>query len=353
MNYYQLLQQRWGSGPLAPWGALLTEQVAAGLSVERYGDMPRWQAALDSLPRLEVTAVDLNSDRVGVHTSLSTARLASTGLEQGLRSMHPWRKGPFEIGGLHIDSEWRSDRKWRRLQPHIEPLEGRRVLDVGCGNGYHCWRMRGQGAREVVGIDPSPLFSVQFLALQRYIQDEAVNVLPVGIEAVPPGLKAFDTVFSMGVLYHRRSPMDHLHTLRECLRPGGQLVLETLVIEGGENSCLVPQGRYARMGNVWFLPSSAMLLLWLRKLGWKNPRVVNEHRTTTEEQRSTSWMTFQSLAHFLDPTDHNRTIEGYPGPRRAIILAEAPETRRTRPRAYDGEESPEAIAERISWEVRA
>ncbi|PMC22346.1 tRNA 5-methoxyuridine(34)/uridine 5-oxyacetic acid(34) synthase CmoB, partial [Klebsiella aerogenes] len=44
----------------------------------------------------------------------------------------------------------------------------------------------------------------------------------------------------MGVLYHRRSPLDHLWQLKDQLAPGGELVLETLVIEGDENTVLVP-----------------------------------------------------------------------------------------------------------------
>lgn len=345
---YQTLQQRWKDGPLAPWASLLPEQVSKGLSEERHGDLPRWLAALNSLPRFDVSSIDLNNERITV----STARTTPTLVEEALRGLQPWRKGPFEIGGVFIDSEWRSNLKWERLLPHIDSLQGRRVLDVGCGNGYHCWRMRGAGAAEVVGVDPSPLFSVQFAALQRYIQDPAVNVIPVGAEAIPSALKVFDSVFSMGILYHRRAPMDHLNSLRECLRPGGQLILETLVVDGDERSCLVPQGRYARMGNVWFLPSIAMLLLWLRKLGWKNPRLVSDEKTTIEEQRATSWMSFHSLTDFLDPSDHNFTIEGYPAPRRAILLAEAPETRRARPRGYGNNDSPEAIAERLDWESR-
>jgi len=318
------LVERWQSTALAPWASLLPEQLAAGLSRERYGDIPRWQAALESLPAIEADRVSLDSARVGVATAHSLTDPTRATLEQGLRGLHPWRKGPFELFGLHIDTEWRSDWKWDRLAPHIADLDGRRVLDVGCGNGYHCWRMRGAGAAEVIGIDPTPLFVFQFAALQRYIRDPRVSVLPVGIEAVPKRLRAFDSVFSMGVLYHRRSPMEHLQTLRDCLRPGGQLVLETLVITGDETRCLVPRGRYSRMGNVWFIPSSAMLLVWLAKLGWKNPRLVNESVTGTDEQRATDWMTFHSLAEFLDPADSSRTVEGYPAPRRAILLAEAP-----------------------------
>ncbi|WP_439107959.1 tRNA 5-methoxyuridine(34)/uridine 5-oxyacetic acid(34) synthase CmoB [Congregibacter sp.] len=320
----QSLQKRWADGPLEPWAKLLTEQVAAGLSVLRHGDIPRWQAALESLPEIHVDNASLDAASVTVSAQDSMSETTREKLESALRGLCPWRKGPYDLFGLAIDTEWHSDWKWDRLTPHIAPLDNRRVLDVGCGNGYHCWRMRGAGANEVIGIDPSPLFVIQFAALQRYLQDPAVAVLPMGIEKLPPKLHAFDTAFSMGVLYHRRSPMEHLMTLRDSLRSGGELVLETLVIEGDERQCLVPQGRYARMGNVWFIPSSAMLVLWLAKLGWKNPRVVDESVTTTDEQRSTDWMSYQSLANFLDPNDPTLTLEGYPAPRRAVVIAEAP-----------------------------
>ncbi len=187
--------------------------------------------------------------------------------------------------------------------------------------------MLGAGAAEVIGIDPTPLFVVQFWALQKYLQQDTVWVLPLGIEQVPERLQAFDSVFSMGVLYHRRSPMDHLQELKGSLRPGGQLVLETLVIEGDPGEILVPEGRYARMGNVWFLPSPDTLLGWLRKIGFDGPELIDVAVTTTAEQRATEWMRFHSLADFLDPGDSSRTIEGHPAPRRAIVTARAPGAR--------------------------
>ena len=141
---------------------------------------------------------------------------------------------------------------------------------------------------------------------------------------MPYGLKAFDTVFSMGVLYHRRSPLDHLYELRDSLRSGGELVLETLVIDGGLNEVLVPEDRYAMMRNVWFLPTCDTLISWLGRCGFKNIRLVDVTKTSIEEQRSTEWMQFQSLKDFLKPDDSSLTYEGYPAPKRAIILANAP-----------------------------
>ncbi|MGL4220010.1 MAG: tRNA 5-methoxyuridine(34)/uridine 5-oxyacetic acid(34) synthase CmoB, partial [Shewanella sp.] len=242
-------------------------------------------------------------------------------LENLLRLFMPWRKGPFHIHGIHIDTEWRSDWKWDRVIPHISPLQNRTVLDVGCGSGYHMWRMLGAGAKRVVGIDPSPLFLCQFEAVKRLTgENHPVHLLPLGIEELPP-LDAFDTVFSMGVLYHRRSPIDHLLQLRDQLRMGGELVLETLVIDGDENAVLVPQDRYGKMNNVWCIPSVAALMLWLKKCDFTDIRCVDTDVTALAEQRRTDWMPNESLVEYLDPNDITKTIEGYPAPKRATIIA--------------------------------
>jgi len=316
--------ERWYGTRLAPWAALLPAQVSEGLDARRYGDLPRWVSALQALPELAIGWTQLDQPAVTAHAAEPVDAAVQRQLREALLALSPWRKGPFELCGVYIDTEWRSDWKWQRVQREIAPLAGRRVLDVGCGSGYHCWRMRGAGAQEVIGIDPSPLFVLQFLAVQHFLRDPAVAVLPMPLESVPPGLQAFDTVFSMGVLYHRRSPFDHLLALRDCLRPGGELVLETLVIDGPPGAVLVPEGRYARMGNVWFLPSCETLAGWLRKVGFSAVRVVDVSTTRVEEQRRTEWMRFHSLAEFLDPADSSLTAEGYPAPRRAVVLAQRP-----------------------------
>ncbi len=303
---------------LANWASALPAQIRAGLNPKRYGDLPRWQQALNELPALTPEHIHLNQSRVGASGDITPSDQQQ--LREALLGLHPWRKGPFELFGVHIDTEWRSDWKWQRLAHAIAPLQGRRVLDVGCGSGYHCWRMRGAGAALVAGIDPTPLFVMQHFALQHYLRDPAVAVLPMGIEQLPEKLAAFDTVFSMGILYHRRSPFDHLLQLRDALRSGGELVLETLVIDGKLGDCLVPEGRYSKMGNVWFIPSTATLESWLRKTGFQNIRLIDVGTTSTDEQRRTPWMRFHSLAEFLAPNDASLTAEGHPAPRRAVLI---------------------------------
>ncbi|PIE41299.1 MAG: tRNA 5-methoxyuridine(34)/uridine 5-oxyacetic acid(34) synthase CmoB [Gammaproteobacteria bacterium] len=309
---------------LGHWAADFEAAIDKALQPGRHGDMGRWMEGLNRLPDIAIDTINLNSDRVtaGDHTSCDDATREQ--LKSALMQLHPWRKGPFEIAGLHIDTEWRSDWKWRRLAPHIANLKHRKVLDVGCGSGYHLWRMVGAGAGMVIGIDPSQLFLCQFLALQKYLGQHPAYLLPIGIENMPKQMRAFDTVFSMGVLYHRKSPMEHLLELRDLLRPGGELVLETIVVDGPPGYSLVPKGRYGRMGNVWFLPSPPTMEHWMAKCGLKNVRMVDIGPTRVTEQRATEWMTFQSLKDFLDPNDETQTIEGYPAPVRAVFVAEAP-----------------------------
>lgn len=320
-NYESVLAFLCDTG-LRAWVDQLRPQLLQAFDGGRHGDWPRWQSVLGRLPRPVARRVELNRPAVTVTGACEDGCRAL--LEALLRELHPWRKGPYALFGIRIDTEWRSDLKWDRLADAISPLAGRLVLDVGCGSGYHAWRMLGAGAGRVIGIDPTLLSVAQFLAVRHCAGDHPVSVLPVGIDDVPRNLRCFDTVFSMGVLYHRRSPLDHLLELKGCLRQGGELVLETLVIEGGRGEVLVPEDRYAQMRNVWFIPSCLTLESWLARCGYRAIRCVDVSVTTSAEQRSTDWMCFQSLPDFLDPRHPALTVEGLPAPRRAIFIAESP-----------------------------
>ncbi|KAA5930414.1 MULTISPECIES: tRNA 5-methoxyuridine(34)/uridine 5-oxyacetic acid(34) synthase CmoB [Pantoea] len=309
-------------GPLAKWLEVLPAQISEWQRENLHGHFRDWYKSLEYLPLLEPQKLDLLHSVTADRDDISDRH--RQGIEKLLRNLMPWRKGPYFLYGTHINTEWRSDWKWERVLPHISPLAGRTVLDVGCGSGYHMWRMIGAGAHLVVGIDPMQLFLVQFEAVRKLLNDDRrAHMLPLGIEQLP-ALQAFDTVFSMGVLYHRRSPLDHLLQLKNQLVSGGELVLETLVIDGDVNQVLVPGERYAQMRNVFFIPSAEALKSWLEKSGFVDVRIVDFALTTTEEQRRTDWMTSESLAEFLDPEDPSKTVEGYPAPLRAVLVATKP-----------------------------
>jgi len=321
---FKPLYQAMQSTALAPWLNTLPSQLDALLFKSKHGDMNKWLDILEALPRFSDTHTDTSKGCITITNHTPITENDRHKLEQQLHLFHPWRKGPFSVFDIDINTEWRSDLKWDRLIHHISPLQDRTVLDVGCGNGYHCWRMAGAGAKLVIGIDPTLLFVMQFFAIQHYAQNVDVHVLPIGIDDVPTKLEAFDTVFSMGVMYHRRSPIDHLYQLKDCLRSGGELILETLVIDGDLGVTLMPKDRYAKMRNVWFIPSVLTLQFWLARCGFKDIRIISLSQTTKAEQRSTDWMTFESLSDFLDPNNTNLTIEGCPATKRAIFIGTKP-----------------------------
>jgi len=308
------------------WLQILPEQINELLHESNNGNLLKWQHAIHNLPEIQAQQTCLNKNTVSAETPEVLPPATVKQLEKSLRELMPWRKGPYQLFSLFIDTEWRSDWKWQRVIPHLSPLKGKTVLDVGCGNGYHSWRILGEEAELVIGIDPSLLFVAQFQAIKKYMgDDKSIYVLPLKLEDVPMNLQAFDTVFSMGVLYHRRSPFDHLNHLLTLLKPGGELVLETLIVDGEAHHAFVPGDRYAMMRNVWFLPSIPTLKHWLSRSGFNNIRVVDINQTSTDEQRKTDWMRFNSLADFLNPDNMNLTIEGYPAPKRAVFVANRPD----------------------------
>lgn len=295
----------------------VSEICARRLDQPTNGDLKRWVQALNRLPGPDQRQLVIDDHGVRV----TGPEVDPLELRETLMSFHPWRKGPLEFLGMAIDTEWRSDWKWDRISGKID-LRQKSVLDVGCGNGYYGWRMLGAGASFVLGLDPVLRFLMQFEVFNRYAcQPRRHFVVPLVDTDLPEKLAAFDVVFSAGVLYHRTSPIDHLRSLADALAPGGTLVLETLIIQDHQPSVLVPQDRYAQMRNVWFLPSIAMLNRWLSRTGFERVETIDITPTTTAEQRSTDWMTFQSLADFLDPDDPSKTIEGYPAPLRATVIA--------------------------------
>ena len=306
---------------LRPWVQQLRSACEQALLPTGHGDLEKWIGCVKEFPTGEAGSVEIEDGRVVVDGNYGRKHWSQDETRDRLMAFHPWRKGPFRLLDQDINTEWRSDWKWQRLEPHVE-FRDRRVLDVGCGNGYFGWQMLNAGARQVVGLDPFLLFVIQNELVRRLNGYKHPNyVLPLKDDCLPNDLRAFDVTLSMGVLYHRTSPIDHLLTLRNSLAQNGLLVLETLILESESNELLVPEDRYAKMRNVWFIPSLSLLNRWLQRVGFIDIKVIDVTRTSTQEQRRTEWMTFESLADFLDPQNIRRTIEGHPAPVRAMLTA--------------------------------
>ena len=336
LNTYRFDEQAWQAATrgtrLESYALALSQAVSTQGHALKHGHLPRWNAAIERLPPAATNTFAVVDGAIKIAIpGTGTDKAAGNGMGESypnpealtaaLQDLMPWRKGPFQFGPVFIDTEWRSDWKWERLEPHISALCGKTVLDVGCGSGYHLWRMRYAGACTVLGIDPSLLYVKQFEATQRFIQDPAVQLLPLPMDALPASMSIFDTVFSMGVLYHRRNPQEHLQELKAALRTDGELVLETLVIPGDEDQSLTIEGRYANMRNIYELPTTQRLVRWMSQAGFRSINVADVTPTSRREQRPTDWMNSRSLADALDTRDRSRTVEGYPRPLRAVVIA--------------------------------
>lgn len=314
---YQILENR---GHRA-WAQHLRTLCHSRFTGDAHGNMPIWVEALNQLPTAEQTTWDASGPAIVVCGQAATD-LAM--LEQRLKTFHPWRKGPFRLFSIDIDTEWRSDLKWNRIASAVD-FSHKLVLDVGCGNGYYGWRMLQSGADLVVGCDPFPLYWMQFEVLRRYApRPERHFLVPLADDDLLTSPGPFEVTLSMGVLYHQRDPQQHLKRLLGTLVPGGQLLLETLIVDAPTVMALEPISRYAKMKNIGAIPSLPLLHAWLVHGGFEDIRVIDVSPTTSAEQRRTAWMTFESLDDFLDPMDRSRTVEGYPAPIRAVLSARRP-----------------------------
>ncbi len=320
MNRLEWLRQDPVVGSYLPHLIELTDRREADIFKHNRKGMVLGRA-LQAMPRVRPTSsdVDCNRIRIGVPEDLSASQHAV--LIDSLRRLMPWRKGPFDFFGTALDSEWDSSIKWNRLSGHLAPQHGRRVLDIGASCGYYMFRMAARQPALVLGIEPYPNFYAQFLALSRYLSLTQTHCLPLKLEELPPLKGCFDTVLCMGILYHRRSPLDTLLQIHQMMVPGGQLVLETLIIDGEGEMALFPQNRYAKMKNIFFIPSVACMFSWLERTGFDDIRCVDVSKTTLKEQRKTDWIDTESLSDFLDPHNPAKTVEGYPAPMRAMVLA--------------------------------
>ena len=240
-------------------------------------------------------------------------------IEKIAKMLKPWRKGPFKINELFIDSEWRSYIKWNSLKPHLN-LENKEILDVGCNNGYYMFRMLEMNPKSITGFDPSALFNLQFEFINSFIKSDIEYKL-LGVEHIPYYEKKFDVIFCMGVLYHRKDPIDMLKELKSGLKKGGEVILDTLIIEGNEEYALSPL-RYAKMKNVYFIPTIKALYNWIERAKFSDVEFIGKRYTTTNEQRKTEWIDGESLENFLNK-DETKTIEGYEPPLRVYLKLKA------------------------------
>jgi tRNA (mo5U34)-methyltransferase len=280
----------------------------------------RFRELYEAMAGRRAKILDFSNDvvRIGAREEVSEAEFAS--IYEVMRQFMPWRKGPFSVFGVDIDAEWRSDRKWRRVQPVLPDLQGKVIADIGCNNGYYMFRMAAENPALVLGFEPYVQHYYAFQALNELAGQSNLVVEPFGVEDIGLFPASFDVIFLMGIIYHRVSPVEMLREIRAALKPGGCLIVESQAIPGVEPVALFPESRYAKVPGTYFVPTAACLQNWLSRTGFRDIEMFYSHPMSDTEQRRTDWMTFESYNDFVDSENH-LTVEGYPTPLRVYFKA--------------------------------
>ncbi len=281
----------------------------------------RYRLPCEALQSFSATNIDCSGDVVRIGLADEVSKEEQQEIESQLRIFMPWRKGPFSVFGIDIDAEWQSQRKWQRILPHLPDLQDKVVADIGCNNGYYMFRMLPHGPKVVLGFEPSVQHYYCFKGLNGMAGQENLHIDLLGVEHLQLFPDCFDVLFLMGIIYHRSSPVECLRDIFSSLRKGGTLVLESQAIPGESPTALFPEKTYAKVPGTYFVPTASCLKNWVLRAGFKEVEIFCQHPMSSEEQRHTDWMQFESYIDFIDPADPKKTVEGYPAPERVYLLA--------------------------------
>ncbi len=298
----------------------LREQNSRKLNSNKKGFLS-YRLPYESVSHLRASSLELNGDvvRIGMRDDISPQDHQQ--VHAVLRGFMPWRKGPFQVFGIDIDAEWRSNRKWERIMPHLPDLSGKIIADIGCNNGYYMFRMAGHNPLAVIGFEPYHHHYFTFKTLNSFAGQANLHLELLGVEHMPLYETCFDVVFLMGIIYHRISPLEMLKDVKKSMKPGGTLIVESQAIPGEEPMALFPAERYAKVPGTYFVPTAACVKNWLTRVGFDKVEVFCSHRMSNTEQRRTEWMEFESYDDFIDPENLELTVEGYPAPLRVFLKA--------------------------------
>ena len=280
----------------------------------------RYREPMQALSRFKADHLDCTGNKVVIGGPSERDEQEKSKIQKHLRAFMPWRKGPFQVFGIDIDSEWRSHRKWARIEPKLPDLNGKVIADIGCSNGYYMFRMLPHKPKLVIGFEPSVQHYYCFQALNAMAGCNNLHVDLLGVEHIGLFPESFDVIFLMGVIYHRASPIDVLRDIHHALKPGGTLILESQAIPGRDSVALFPEKTYAKAPGTYFIPTGTCLQNWMQRAGFNDIDLFCSHPMSDREQRRTDWMVFESYNDYIDPENSERTIEGYPAPWRVFLL---------------------------------
>jgi tRNA (mo5U34)-methyltransferase len=179
---------------------------------------------------------------------------------------------------------------WESVSQVLPDLSGKRVLDVGCNDGFFLFACRQLGAKEVVGIEASEHFFNHAVLVNSLLDPGGISVHQMSAYDVGDEMGEFDVTLALGLIYHLKSPLLFLERVAPIT--SSTIIVETAVrnsIEDRESrergvasapamefienpaTQLHPEG-----GPNWWVPNSECVRAMLRVCGFSQTTVSSE-----------------------------------------------------------------------------
>lgn len=174
------------------------------------------------------------------------------------------------IGGLKAAGEW------HELQKMLPNFTGKRVLDLGCGFGWHCRYAIEQGAKSVIGIDIS---EKMLREAREMTKSPLIEYVKKPIEDIDYPENSFDVVISSLAFHYIQSFQDICKKVSGCLSSGGDFVFSV------EHPIFTAQGiqdwYYDEKGNPMHWPVDRYFTEGIRSSNFLGEEVTKYHKTLT------------------------------------------------------------------------
>lgn len=210
---------------------------------------------------------------------------------------------PRSVEGLNAAGEW------HELQRLLPDFKGKRVLDIGCGFGWHCIYAAEQGAASIVGIDIS---QKMFAVAKAKTAFANVEYHLLAMEDMDFPSDSFDIVISSLALHYTPDFRDICKRVNHCLTIGGTFVFsvehpvftakgdQDWIYDGDHNPAHWPVDNYFAEGQ--------------RDAVFLGEHVTKYHKTLTTYLNTLLQMGF-SINKIIEPQPAEHLLDAVPGMR--------------------------------------